>query len=83
MTMARGAKTRLSQRVARAERGERITIARDDRPVAELAQTRRRGREASVPDDDPLLNLASFALDGPPPSRPLTDEEIDESIYGT
>jgi prevent-host-death family protein len=76
------AKTRLSQLVARAERGERITIARDGRPVAELGPTRRRGRKASVTDDDPLLNLATFALDGPPPSRPLTNEEIDETIYG-
>ncbi len=77
------AKTRLSQLVARAERGERITIARDGVPVAELGPTRRRSGKASVPDDDPLLNLASFALDGRPPSRPLSNEEIDETIYGT
>jgi len=76
------AKTRLSQLVARAERGERITIARDGRPVAELGPTRRRGRGASVPVDDPLLNLASFAVDGLASSRPLANEEIDETIYG-
>jgi len=40
------AKTRLSQLVARAEKGERITIARGGKPVAELGPTRRRKRQA-------------------------------------
>ena len=40
------AKTRLSQLVARAEKGERITIARGGKPVAELGPTRKRKRQA-------------------------------------
>lgn len=74
------AKTRLSQLVARAERGERITIARAGVPVAQLGPATRRGR-ASVPADDPLLNLDQFAVDGP--GGNLSNEEIDRTLYGT
>jgi prevent-host-death family protein len=73
------AKTRLSQLVARAEKGERITIARDGKPVAQLGpapRKRRRGLRA----DDPLLNLESFAVDGPGGS--LSNEDIDHTLYG-
>ena len=73
------AKTRLSQLVARAERGERITIARDGKPVAQLGPAPRQQRRA-LPDDEPLLNLESFAVDGP--GGDLTNEDIDRTLYG-
>ena len=74
------AKTRLSQLVARAEKGERITIARDGKPVAQLgpAPTRRKG--SPLPEDETLLNLDTFAVDGPGGS--LTNEDIDRTLYG-
>ena len=57
------AKTRLSQLVARAEKGERIIIARAGKPVAQLGPPpKAKGR---LPSDDPLLNLDEFAIDGP------------------
>jgi prevent-host-death family protein len=73
------AKTRLSQLVARAERGERITIARGGTPVAELGPAPRAARPG-LPADDPLLNLDEFAVDGPGGS--LTNEDIDRLLYG-
>ena len=73
------AKTRLSQLVARAERGERITIARDGTPVAELGPVPRAAR-AGLPQEDPLLNLETFAVDGH--AGPLTNEDIDRLLYG-
>jgi prevent-host-death family protein len=73
------AKTRLSQLVARAEKGERITIARDGKPVAQLGPAPKRRRQA-LPADDPLLNLDTFAVDGA--GGDLTNEEIDRTLYG-
>jgi prevent-host-death family protein len=73
------AKTRLSQLVARVERGERITIARAGRPVAVLAPPARAVR-SRLPPDDPLLHLDTFAVDGPGGS--LTNEDIDRLVYG-
>jgi len=73
------AKTRLSQLVARAERGERITIARGGKPVAELGPVSRKKRTA-LPPDDPLLNLDEFAVEGV--GGALTNEEIDRTVYG-
>jgi prevent-host-death family protein len=74
------AKTRLSQLVARAEKGERIVLARNGKPVAQLgpapAVKRRR-----IPLDDPLLNLDSFGFDGP--GGKLTNKQIDRIVYGT
>lgn len=73
------AKTRLSQLVARAEKGERIVIARAGKPVAELGPARRT-RRASLPPTDPLLNLDEFAIEGP--GGRLTNSEIDRVLYG-
>ena len=73
------AKTRLSQLVARAEKGERITIARDGKPVAQLGPAPRR-RRGALPEDEPLLNLDTFAVDGP--GGELTNENIDRTLYG-
>ena len=73
------AKTHLSQLVARAEKGERITIARAGKPVAQLVPTPKRGR-LKLPPDDPLLNLDKFGFHGP--GGKLTNEEIDRIVYG-
>jgi prevent-host-death family protein len=73
------AKTRLSQLVARAERGERITIARAGKPVAQLGPAPR-AKRAVLPPDDPLLNLDDFAVEGP--GGQLTNEDIDHILYG-
>ena len=73
------AKTRLSQLVARAERGERITISRAGKPVAQLGPAPRPKRPA-VPPDDPLLNLDEFAVEGR--GGQLTNEDIDRTLYG-
>jgi prevent-host-death family protein len=73
------AKTRLSQLVARAERGERILIARNGKPVAQLGPAPR-AKRAGLPPDDPLLNLDDFAIDGA--GGPLTNTDIDTILYG-
>ena len=73
------AKTRLSQLVARAERGERITIARAGKPVALLGPPPRPKR-AALPPDDPLLNLDEFAVDGT--GGRLTNKDIDRIVHG-
>lgn len=73
------AKTRLSQLVARAERGERIIIARNGKPVAQLGPAPRAKRTA-LPADDPLLNLDEFAIDGA--GGTLTNSDIDRILYG-
>jgi antitoxin (DNA-binding transcriptional repressor) of toxin-antitoxin stability system len=57
------ARTCSSQLVARAERGERILIARAGTPVAELGPARH-GRRSTLPPGDPLLDLDEFAVDG-------------------
>jgi prevent-host-death family protein len=73
------AKTRLSQLVARAERGERITIARAGKPVASLGPPPR-ARLGTLPPGDPLLNLDEFAVDGV--GGALENAEIDRILYG-
>ena len=73
------AKTRLSRLVARAEKGERIVIARNGKPVAQLGPTPR-SKTRKVPPDDPLLNLEEFAVRGL--GGNLTNEEIDRILYG-
>jgi prevent-host-death family protein len=73
------AKTRLSQLIARAERGERIIIARDGRPVAQLGPAPK-GKRATLSPDDPLLNLSDFAVDGA--GGQMTNDDIDRLLYG-
>jgi prevent-host-death family protein len=73
------AKTRLSQLVARAERGERITIARAGKPVAVLGPAPK-SRRAPLPPDDPLLNLEAFAVEGR--GGTLSNADIDRILYG-
>ena len=73
------AKTRLSQLVALAEKGKRITIARAGKPVAQLGPAPKPKRRR-LPPDDPLLNLDKFGFDGP--GTALGNEEIDRLVYG-
>ena len=73
------AKTGLSRLVARAEKGERILIARNCKPVAQLGPAPK-SKARKIPLDDPLLNLEEFAVRGP--GGKLTNEEIDRILYG-
>lgn len=73
------AKTRLSRLVARAEKGERIVIARNGKPVAQLGPAPK-GKARKIPRDDPLLNLDVSAFNGP--GGKLTNRQIDRLIYG-
>ena len=73
------AKTQLSRLVARAEKGERITIARAGKPVAQLGPARKNKR-LHLPPDDPLLNLKAFAVEGP--GGKLSNSDIDRILYG-
>jgi len=73
------AKTRLSRLVALAEKGERITIARAGKPVAQLGPAPK-VRRRRLPPDDPLLNLSKFGFAGP--GGKLTNEELDRIVYG-
>lgn len=73
------AKTGLSRLLARAEKGERITIARAGRPIAQLVPVAPKGARA-LPPQDPLLNLDDFAVDGP--GGKITNAGIDRALYG-
>ena len=73
------AKSGLSRLVKRAERGERITIARAGRPVAQLGPAPHNGTSELSPDD-PLLNLDKFAVSGP--GGKMTNPDIDRVLYG-
>lgn len=79
MINVHAAKTQLSQLIARAERGERITIARDGKPVAQLGPAPR-SKRATLPPDDPLLHLDQFAIEGK--GGQLTNTDIDRLLYG-
>lgn len=73
------AKSNLSKLVARAERGERITIARAGKPVAQLGPPAR-AKQIALSPDDPLLNLDEFSVEGP--GGKLDNTEIDRLLYG-
>jgi prevent-host-death family protein len=73
------AKTRLSQLVALAEKGARITIARAGKPVAQLGPAPKTKRRQLAPDD-PLLNLHKYGFEGP--TGKLTNRKIDRIVYG-
>jgi antitoxin (DNA-binding transcriptional repressor) of toxin-antitoxin stability system len=60
-------------------RGERLVLTYRGEPVARLEPVRPEGGE--VRDDDPLLRIDDFAVDGP--GERLTNEEIDQLVYGT
>jgi len=73
------AKSNLSRLVKRAEKGERITIARAGRPVAQLGPAPQSQRLPLSPDD-PLLNLDRFSVEGP--GGKMTNKDIDHLLYG-
>jgi len=73
------AKTHLSRLVARAEKGERIVIARNGKPVAQLGPAPK-NKSWKLAGDDPLLNLERFAVKGP--GGKLSNDEIDRILYG-
>jgi prevent-host-death family protein len=73
------AKTRLSRLVARAEKGERIVIARNGKPVAQLGPAPK-SKAGKIQPDDPLLNLDVFGFKGP--GGKLTNRQIDRLVYG-
>ena len=79
MVNIHAAKTGLSRLVARAQKGERIVIARNGKPVAQLGPAPKARRHKLSPDD-PLLNLDKFGFDGP--GGRLTNQQIDRTIYG-
>jgi prevent-host-death family protein len=73
------AKSSLSKLIKRAEKGERITLARDGKPVAQLVPFPRHDG-SSLPPEDPLLNLDKFAVAGP--GGKLSNADIDRLLYG-
>jgi prevent-host-death family protein len=73
------AKTSLSRLVARAEKGERIVIARNGKPAAQLIRITK-SKNLIVPAEDPLLHLDVFGFDGP--GGRLDNREIDRALYG-
>jgi len=75
----REAKNSFSRLVLRAERGERITITRAGRPVAQLGPVPQKDLLRLSPDD-PLLNLESFAVEGP--GGKMTNADTDRLLYG-
>jgi prevent-host-death family protein len=79
MIKIHAAKTRLSRLVARVEKGERIVIARNGKPVAQLGPPPKASRR-KLPAEDPLLNLDKFGFDGP--GGRLRNKQIDRTIYG-
>lgn len=59
-------------------RGERLLLTYRGKPVARLEPV---GREAPrVPEDDPLMRVDDFAVDGP--GGELANEAIDRLVYG-
>ena len=72
------AKTHFSRLVARAEKGERIIIARNGRPAAQLIGIPK-SKNLAVSPDDPLFHLNVFGFDGS--GRRLDNREIDRALY--
>ena len=58
-------------------RGERLLLTYRGEPVARLEPVR---RATPVSDDDPLLRVDDFAVDGA--GGPLTNVDIDRVVYG-
>lgn len=70
------AKTHLSRLVARAERGEKVVIARAGKPVAVLGPPPRGKRRAP----DPLLDVDAYAFGGP--IGETDNAALDRDLYG-
>ena len=59
-------------------RGERFLLTYRGEPVARLEPVR--SQRAEVGEDDPLLRIDDFAVDGPGGS--IDNEQIDGLVYG-
>ena len=79
MVNIHAAKTRLSRLVARVEKGERIVIARNGKPVAQLIPVSK--RKPTLSTDDPLLRVDEYSFKGP--VGKVTNPDIDRAVYGT
>lgn len=64
--------------MADAEKCERITTAGAGKPVAQLVPSKK-SKALHVPPNDPLLNLDSFAVEGP--GGKLTNKDINQLLY--
>jgi antitoxin (DNA-binding transcriptional repressor) of toxin-antitoxin stability system len=60
------------------QRGESLLLMYRGQPVARLEPVR--PEPSTVREDDPLLRVEDFAVDGP--GGPLASEEIDRLVYG-
>jgi prevent-host-death family protein len=59
-------------------RGEPMLLTYRGEPIARLEPVR--AAAGAVPDDDPLLRVDDFAVDGA--GGPLPNDEIDRLVYG-
>ncbi|MBI4537909.1 MAG: type II toxin-antitoxin system Phd/YefM family antitoxin [Gemmatimonadetes bacterium] len=59
------------------QRGERLVLTYRGKPVARLEPVR--PAAAEIPEDDPLLRVDDFAVEGP--GGRLENEEIDRLVY--
>jgi len=59
-------------------RGERLLLTYRGKPVARLEPVR--AGTVAVPDDDPMLRIDDFAIDGP--GGRLARGDIDRLVYG-
>jgi len=59
-------------------RGERLLLTYRGQPVARLEPVG--PTSARVPEDDPLLRLEDFAVEGP--GTPLSNQHVDQVVYG-
>lgn len=69
---------RAKQTLHAVRRGERFLLLYRGQPVARLEPVAR--STAAVPDDDPLLRVDDFAVDGP--GGRLPNGAIDRLLYG-
>ena len=60
-------------------RGERLVLTYRGKPIARIEPVLPEGSD--VPDDDPLLRVDDFAVEGV--GGALANEEIDRLIYGS
>ena len=59
-------------------RGERLLLTYRGEPVARLEPVA--AGTSEVPEDDPLLNVDDYAVEGP--GGALSNDEVDRMIYG-
>jgi prevent-host-death family protein len=75
----RASKDGFSRLVRRAEKGETVTITRAGKPVAQIGPIPLH-QHGHLSLDDPLLNLANFAVAGP--TGNMRNADIDHILYG-